>query len=300
MKKKIKAPKTAKPKKKKKIFKRVYNTLTFLILIGFAGFVFYRGWIQLSIPENHYALGFSKTGGYESSLMKAGDFNWRWENLFPSNMTLHIFELPWESSELSLSGILPSGEEYATILPEKSAFNFKLKVSIKYRLNPENISQFIQEEDFQYTDIETWYDDFSRKSENVVMTALSELLKETEDSDIKDLEKKIKEKLKSEFPESEIRDLTILNWSIPDISLYNETKNIYFTGIKASRAYSSELEKQNAELESQLSSKMELLKDYGQILTDYPVLLQYFNLEKEKIDPLIFNWNNQSSSEIEP
>lgn len=295
-----KPPKTVKPKKKRKTFKRICNTLTFLILIGFAGFVFYRGWIQFSIPENHYALVFSKTGGYDSYLMKAGDFNWRWENLFPTNMTLHTFELPWKNAEFSVSGGLPSGEEYATILPEGSSFNFNLKVSIRYRLNPEEISQFIQKEDFQYTDINNWYDDFSHKSENVVMTSLAELLNETEDTDIKSLEEKIKNELISQFPASEIRDLIILNWSIPDISLYNETKNIYLAGIKASRAYTSELEKQNVALERQLSSKMKLLKDYGQVLTDYPVLLQYFDLEKDKIDPLILNWDKQDSPEIEP
>lgn len=295
-----KPPKTVKPQKKRKAFKRFCNSLTFLILVGFSGFVFYRGWIQFSIPENHYALAFTKTGGYDPFLMKAGKFNWRWENLFPTNMTLHIFELPWKTSEFSISGILPSGEEYSTILPDEASFNFSLSVSIEYCLDPEKITEFTKTGDFRYSDIESWYEGFTHRSENIAMTALSTLLNETEHSDMNDLKEKIKAKLISEFPESKIRNLTILNWSIPDITLYNETRNIYLAGIKASRAYTSELEKQNVELESQLSSKMELLKDYGEVLTEYPVLLKYFNLEKEKIDPMIFNWDNQDSPETEP
>ena len=305
--KKQKPPKTAslnndKPvKKKEKPFFKFMNFLTFLIFIGFAGFVFYRGWIQFSIPENHYALAFTKTGGYDKTLMKAGDFNWRWENLFPTNMTLHIFELPWASCNVEITGTLPSGKQYASILENENsdAFEYSLQLSLLYRLSPENILQMIHNDNFQFSHIDGWYSELNQEIQVLAAEAVP-LYLSREVIGEESIRSYIIERIHNNHPEAEIKNILISRSVLPDIKLYEETRNIYIAGIQASRAYTSELEKQNAELESQLNSKINLLKDYGEVLTEYPVLLQYFNLEKDKIDPMIFNWEEQLPADPEP
>ena len=280
-----------KPKKKKSGFKTFSRTLTFLILLGCAGYVFYMGWIQFSIPENHYALVFTKTGGYDPYLMEAGQFYWRWENIFPTNMTLHLFELPWKENVFKLNGTLPSGREYSTILQNDSAFSFHIDIAIQYKLNPAVLIPLIQEEGFQFSDIDNWYTTFPHRAETVISQNIQALLGKTE-LNLNELENRLLSLIRTDFPSVEIESLNIRTWEIPDFVLYNKTREIYIQSIQSNREYASELEKQNAELEKQLTSKIELLKDYGQVLTDYPVLLEYFNLDKEKIDPMIFNWED--------
>ena len=286
-------------KKKKNHLKRISNTLSFIILLGFAGFVFYLGWIQFSIPENHYALAFTKTGGYDPYLMKPGEFYWRWENLFPTNMDLHIFELPWKTADIELTGELPSGSEYASILTNPDAFDFSLSLKINYRMDPDKLVSMIQQEDFSFRLIETWYNLFADTAEAKVKNfILQEIPLET--SGYTQIERTILEYIESQFPMAEFSGFHIRQWTLPDKVLYDHTREIYLNGIKSNREYAAELEKQNADLEKQLNSKMELLKDYGSVLTEYPVLLEYFNLEKDKIDPMIFTWESEQHQDPAP
>ena len=288
----------AEKKKKKNSFKRISNTFSFLILLGFAGFVFYLGWVQFSIPENHYALAFSKTGGYDSYLMKPGEFYWRWENLFPTNMTLHIFELPWKSNTFSLKGELPSGKEYASLLQNPDAFNFDISINMNYRMDPVSLFSMIQKEDFRFDQIDSWYTLFPGSAEAKIKNFILQEIP-FDASNYAQMEKFLLEYLKSQFPHAEFSGFYIQEWTLPDIELYEHTRDIYINGIKSNREYAAELEKQNAELERLLNSKMDLLKEYGSVLTEYPVLLEYFNLEKEKIDPMIFNWETEQISDPE-
>ena len=307
MKKKKRTPETSsvKPvrpeKKRKNPFIRFMNLLTFLIIIGFSGFVFYRGWIQFSIPENHYALAFTKTGGYDKALMKAGEFNWRWENLFPTNMTLHIFELPWSGCEIDISGTLPSGSQYASILENENstAFQYNLNISLLYRFNPDYITQMIEGDDFQFNQIENWYTELNHEIQLLAAEAVPLYLSGEPDENTGSIRTFMKEKILEFHPEAEIKEILINKMSLPDRKLYEETRSIYLAGIQASRAYTSELERQNADLENQLNSKINLLEDYGEVLTAYPVLLQYFNLEKDKIDPMILNWEETPAASPE-
>ncbi len=286
-------------KKKKNHLKRISNTLTFLILLGFAGFVFYLGWVQFSIPENHYALAFTKTGGYDPYLMKPGEFYWRWENLFPTNMELHIFELPWEATDFNLQGELPSGSDYASILTNPDAFNFSLSLRMNFRMNPDKLISMIQKEGFTFKEIESWYTLLPEAAEAKIKNyILQEIPLET--AEYTRIEASILEYMESQFPYAEFSGFHIHRWELPDKTLYDHTREIYLNGIKSNREYAAELEKQNAELERQLNSKMELLKDYGSVLTEYPVLLEYFNLEKEKIDPMIFGWESGQNQDSEP
>ncbi len=275
------------PEKKKSGFKKISNTLSFIIFLGFSGFVFYTGWVQFSIPEDHYALAFTKTGGYDSYFMKPGEFHWRWENLFPTNMKLHIFELPIKFSSYSLNGTLPSGKDYASILDNPSAFDFSLSMEYQYRMDPDHLLTMIQESSFQFSQINNWYDQIPLKvNEKITNLLQNDLILIS--SGYSEIETEISDYLSREFPGAIFSYVHIKNWNIPDKVLYEKTRDVYINGIQANREYAAELEKQNAELEKQLNSKIELLKDYGSVLTEYPVLLEYFNLDKEKIDPMIF------------
>ena len=172
-------------------------------------------------------------------------------------------------------------------------------ISLLYRLNPDNATQMIKGEDFQFSQIENWYTELNHEIRLLAAEAVFLHLSGKSYTDGTSIRTYIKEKILEFHPEAEIKDILVNRMSLPDRKLYEETRNIYLAGIQANRAYTSELEKQNAELERQLSSKINLLEDYGEVLTEYPVLLQYFNLEKEKIDPMILNWEESPASNPE-
>src|SRR6056297_3206225 len=96
--------------------------LILLILIG--GAAFYFGWIQFQLDEHTYGVVFSKTSGYEEEVLRPGEFNWRWEALIPTNMTLHEIEVLPRSVDLEKSGSLPSGSIYAQAVEASTDFKY--------------------------------------------------------------------------------------------------------------------------------------------------------------------------------
>jgi hypothetical protein len=73
--------------------------ITLIILVVLAGAAFYFGWLQILLPAENYAVIFTKTGGYDETVVRPGEFSWRWQRLIPTNMTVYTFDLHPRSAE---------------------------------------------------------------------------------------------------------------------------------------------------------------------------------------------------------
>ncbi len=276
------------PKKKKSFFKKLIRQLFLLLFLALAGFIFYKGWIQPDIPEGKYALIRTKKRNGDISLMQEGDFMWRWENLIPGNMSVHILDFPLRTLETSMEGELPSGKLYGDFINQPKAFLMEAKVKYSYRLIPEKaLLKTPASSDVPFAELYAAYEGRARR----------EILRYLEQNSSKAVENpgeteqammKLMENLDGCF-KAESLELQKLN--LPDKELYKEAKALYLKEMAETIRIKAEHKKENMKSLSDMELKMDILKEYGKVLSEYPVLLEYFELDKENLDPRILTEN---------
>ncbi len=287
--KKQKKEKRAKAPQKKpnKSIRRFRRWLTFLIFLVFAGFVAYTGWVQYDIPEGYGGMIHTKfsyrdgewTGGFDKALTVHDGLHWRWEKLFPTNLTLHVYPLDIRTVTLSSKGTLPSGDIYLAFVEEQgtSRFDWDIRVSLTYRLKEESVPQLAAEEGIFPEDLE----DFFMKEEELMEREIYGYLKdyapqESSSAYWSDLE----DKLNKQHPYLEITSLVPDSLKLPDLVFYEKSRSLYFAYLDEKNRALEEMISRVAPKTAVNEEKMKVLEEYGKVLTEYPVLIDFFALDK--------------------
>jgi len=282
------------PGKGKSGFQKFKNRLSFLIILAFAGFVFYMGWIQIRIPEGKYALVYTKTGGYDRTLIEPGQFVWRWENLFPGNLSLHFIDLVSMPGSLDISGYLPSGELYGTFIHEPDAFRFSVKAEYRFSSSEDQFVSLIESGAYSPDTMES--------NSNQYISEVNTLVRQyvidhspLSPGGMAEVEKDLISLVSDTYPGFILESFRITGYSYPDQDLYEAAKSLYISGISALREVEMKEEQSTTRAGTITARKMDLLRSYGEILSEFPVLLQYFGLDREKLDPALFAETGLSS-----
>ena len=270
-----------KPKKKRN---KIGNLISLILIIAASGAVFYFGWVQFELPENTYAVLFSKTSGYENQILEPGKFNWKWERLLPTNSKLIKIKVENRSVELDYEGELPSSELYSSVLPQAPDFSYKISFVVNYKLDPASLPSLLENGSVNSSDLESHFSaiemDFIKTIKDTSNDFFIENLGLSSNSYL-DLENLIQEKLKQRFFYVNIRSLTIKYIHFPDLQLYNKTRDIYNIMLDKRKETEIASEKWAIESKVNLDTKIELLSKYGELLTKYPILIDYFSLDPE-------------------
>ena len=266
--------------------------ISLIILIILAGVVFYFGWIQFRIPEGSYAVVFSKTGGYESRAIPAGEFAWRWEALLPTNLTLHSYTGDPHTATLRTSGSLPSADLYSRQLEENPSFDYSLRLIVRYRFDPERLPELLADEVVDPENLVSWYEDredgMRQQLLGIVSDNLSTLAEAEETAAVSvELADLIREDLAMTYPYLSITSVIPSQVELPDLRLYRVARDLYFAELDARREAVSRSGVDAASQELQQQSRVTRLERYGAVLSEYPSLLEYFNLlARNGVDPL--------------
>lgn len=271
-------------KEGKSAFKKFKNRLSFFIVLVFAAFVFYLGWIQIKIPEGKYALVYTKTGGYDSTLIAPGQFVWRWENLLPQNMTIHFLELKQQREELKIEGFLPSGELYGEYINKSDAFRYLLDVSYTFSLKDDQVRFIVESEAFSPQALDEQYALYRQEANSLIETIL---LAHTpfRPEDIQDVESTVAVAVAEADSRFNVDSLKLRTFRYPDFLLYEKTREYFLNELALVREVELKAEQKSAVIENETMRKMDLLRLYGEILSEFPVLLEYYELDRDKIDP---------------
>ena len=119
------------------------NFICFLILLIFAGFVFFIGWTQIKVKPGTIGIVQSKTSGISSKIVIPGKFSWHKEFLIPTNAQIEKFEYKPYNGTKTITGKRGAGSEYS----------FTFQISLSYE--PELISDLLtdnkisNQDDFQ-------------------------------------------------------------------------------------------------------------------------------------------------------
>lgn len=266
---------------------KVRTTISILLLLAIAGTVFYFGWVQILLPEDSYAVAFTKTKGWDQEVMEAGEFHWRWERVVPTNMKLHIFHLQPRSTVVTHSADLPSATIYSEFLNNGAKFRYELELRIQYTIDPTTLPQLVAEEGLRYDSLEDFYLTLESSLHELIVERIPTVVNAAAQnagadrsflSEIQDL---LRTDVESFRPDIQFLSFDITTLSVPDLNLYHDARRNY-TAVQ-SLVTEARGEAQAAAVRREIAERgrLEILQQYGRVLAEYPELLDYFRLQGE-------------------
>jgi hypothetical protein len=263
-----------------------------VILVILAGVGFYFGWVQIHLPAEHYAVMSTKTGGYDEEVIRPGEFSWRWERLIPTNTTLYIFDLHPRSKEISLQGSLPSAELYSSVLPENPEFTYKGEIDVVFSIAPESLPSLVAEEKLFPDRLEDFYIAKAKALSDTVLEILKE--SDVDPADSQALNRRVRSELAATVPHLAISSLEVRVMNIPDRDLYELARTSYRDLVQTrdrsraeavARLAEEQVRAENAR--AQEREKLDALREYGELLNQYPILLKAMAVQKLSGDQVI-------------
>ena len=255
-----------------------------LILVVLGATAFYFGWIQIRLPENTYAVIFTKTGGWDEAVVNPGEFVWRWERLIPTNLKMHTFPLKPYTANVTASGSLPSGDIYAGILDPAPDFGFAVTLSVSFGIKPESLPHLVSTTVLSEDTFDAWHDEvktaisakataFIRDRSTDVNAASS--LTSMGDAIITDLIWY----LESSFADVDFKAIVVQNIEIPDIELYQTAKQLFLDFSRSRKESFENVLSQITWTESRVDQHFDVLERYGDLITRFPALLDLLTLK---------------------
>jgi hypothetical protein len=259
--------------------------ITLLVLVIIAGAVLFFGWAQLGIPPDACGIIRSKTHGLYPHLVQAGEFQWIWYKLIPTNTETTVLRLNPVSHNFTEENTLPSGKIYSTFAGLESDFSWKINAVVSFSISPDAIIPLISANTISSQEELTRYEnDIAEQIEGFIVRCI-----EQEDN-FEQVETLLKEgenpwfetEILHQFPVLHNFSLKVKSAKFPDFALYRQAKSLFENYMALQKEYATGdiREKARNRIDSML--RFDELELYGSLLTKYPILLEYLALENSK------------------
>ncbi len=263
--------------------KRLLVFIIVLVLLAATAFAF--GYVQLRIDAGQTAVLFSRTSGWDPTVHRAGDLAWRWQLLIPRNATVFLFPLENRRVQVESRAFLPSADLYAQVLEGAPSLDHEVDLSVVYRPRPEAPSSLaphgITPDEF---------DDWLADQDEVIASSAIDAITNAANRGIhgpSGLAGEVESTLGARHPQLEVISVRVVRYSAPDLALYEQARETYLDIESARRDALATQASVRALEESRTESQVDLLRRYGAILDEYPVLLEYVRISAETgVDPL--------------
>ena len=254
--------------------------LLVLIILGVA--VFFMGWAQLTVPPASFGVMRSKTHGLESRTIQDGEFSWFWYKLIPTNAKVSVFTLGPVNRSIRVSGSLPSGDVYTSLAGLQADFSWEISGEISFSLRSEFLPQIAERENI------TDEAGLRRVEENMAIRIQNNVLERLRiAAENEELESIIftssmpnfEQEIQRTFPEIDNFSCRIQVVRFPDYVLYRSLKALYQEYLAQQNLTLSPDLTREAERRINMRLRLDELAQYGELLTRFPVLLEYLALE---------------------
>jgi hypothetical protein len=257
--------------------------LIFIVLIILAGVAFFGGWAQFRVPPGLYGVMRSKTHGVDEYLIREGEFRWVWYKLIPTNVRIQSFSLDGVSRSFRTGGILPSGDTYMSLTGLEGDFSYELAAVFSFSLKPDSLVSLISGQNIRdQDDLDAFEETLANTIEAFIIRRLRIYMEDEKNTgeivgaaSIEPLEKDVL----TEFPQIEHFSCLIQTAHFPDFSLYYTARSLYEDYLALQRNYLRNDMTRSAEMRLNSQFRFDELTKYGELLTKYPILLQYLSIE---------------------
>jgi len=260
--------------------KKFIFTLFILLILG--GAVFFFGWVQFTVPPGAFGVVQSKTHGVDPRLVRSGEFRWIWYKLIPTNVQIAVFRLEPVNHAFNITNTLPSADTYAAFAGISADFSWNLGASISFNLNPDDLVSLVAEKNIQdQAALEAYGRDVAEKIQVFILQrAVSwEDGVKVEEMLTGGASAGMEKEIESQFPQIRDFSFAVRQARFPDFALYKQIRLLYEDFIMKQREYMAAALAQKAEDRIDTQLRFGELERYGELLTKYPVLLQYMALE---------------------
>ncbi len=263
------------------------STLFFLssiLIIG--GAVFFVGWVQYAVPPGAYGVMRSKTGGVDAAVLRNGEFRWAWERLLPTNAVVITFVPKTVEKSLEVSGTLPSADLYAELIGAAGDFSYEMQGGFSFSVRGEALPRLAADKNILDQDaLDAWQ---SAAAEDMAAFAARRLRTYAEDPADAELllgasvHPRLLADLERAFPEVAVHSFSLRRVRFPDLALYGAAKALYQEYLAGQRVLWTAEAAEAGEKNVALRKRLDELSRYGELLTKYPVLLEYLAIEAGK------------------
>jgi len=264
--------------------KKFFFTLFILLVLGCV--IFLAGWAQYKVPLGSYGVIKSKTHGIDPELVKSGEFRWLWYKLIPKNVEIAVYRIEPVKFNINFNSTLPSGESYAAFAGIGANFSWELKAVISFSLNPDTLIHIVSAYNLkEQGDLEKHLLGKAQSIENLILRTFSS--GETDSTRLENVmsgnnDVELEREIAVLYPEFQDFSLTVQSAKFPDFILYREVRHLYEDYLKKQREVVTSGFGRRAENHIASQLHFEELERYGELLTKYPVLLEYLALENKK------------------
>jgi hypothetical protein len=258
--------------------------ITFIILILISGTAFMFGWVQFSVPPGKYGVIHSKTHGVDSELVISGEFRWLWYKLIPTNVKIAVFGIEHNRYPIRFDSALPSGYTYASFAGLSNAdFSWNLQGEISFKINPQMLVSLTKQHGFScQEDLDNYLQLVAKDIEVLILRELSSAAADNqrlEELMSGAVDPEILAQVKMNFPQITDFSFFIHSAKIPDFVLYRMLRHLYEDFLASQREFISTSFGRRAESHIEARIRFEELERYGELLTRFPILLDYLALE---------------------
>ena len=261
---------------------RKFLVIFFIILaLGGAGFFF--GWAQMGVPADSYGAVLSKSHGVEPRLIVPGEFVWLWYKLIPANARTAVLRPSSVSRAFTAEDALPSGDVYAAFAGIENDFSWEIGASFSFRLDRSALIPLVKSENIvSQEDLERYESELAYQIEEFILRRMQyseEFAQEAElmlaNGDTGQLEREISRA----FPPAGNFSLRIQAAKAPDFILYRHAKALYEAYLELQKEHLAEALAGKARSRAELIVRIGELEMFGELLSRFPLLLEYLELE---------------------
>ncbi|MDR2501136.1 MAG: hypothetical protein LBD37_08695 [Treponema sp.] len=251
-------------------------------IMGLGGAVFLLGWAHLKVPPGSYGVVRSKLFGVEKAVIREGKFRWLWYKLIPTNVAITVFTPSLVVRPIRVTGVLPSGEAYQLFAGLAGDFSYTLTGSCSWSIRADALPSLMERRGVTTQEALHAYEDRLAGeidafiARQFSLDAADRLAAAPQDG----LAEALQREIQNAFGDIEQVQLELAVDRYPDISRYHAVQKLYDEYIaQQRRLLETEI---TAAAKTRLGTQLRLdeLARYGELLTKYPILLQYLSLEK--------------------
>ncbi|MCL2094343.1 MAG: hypothetical protein FWH12_09165 [Treponema sp.] len=271
--------------------------LVLFLLAVLAGAVFFLGWAQLTVPPGSYGVMRSKTHGLDAQVISDEEFRWIWYKVIPTNTEVTVFNLDPVRHPIRRSGSLSSGQVYAELASLEIDFTWEITGELRYGLKPQMLPDLVgrghirDEQGLRLLEA-----DLGRRLEVLVVQRLVSIFDRGDEERIRNLLftgtlPELDRDILGMFPELEYLTTTIQVARLPDYEMYRSVRTLYQEYLARLNEILHPSISADAERRMDSRFRLEELARYGEILTQYPILIQLLALERNYLplsDPPLF------------
>ena len=257
-----------------------------LILLAAGGAAFFFGWTHLDVPPGSYGVIRSKTHGPDAKVIKEGEIRWLWYKLIPTNVKITVYTIENVKHPIRSSGSLKSGDAFASVAGINADFSWDIKGELCFNIKPDSLPEFTVRENIKdNADLRNAEARLAERIGGQVLQKITAFIDNGDESKIESLLfgasiPDLENGIYMAFPEIENLNCTIQVTRYPDFALYRSVRELYQEYLARQNAVLRPGMAIEAENRLQGRIRMEELAKYGELLTKYPILLQYLALEK--------------------